>query len=157
MWLQRSREAADACAGASAYSGGARLQVGGAVSHHHHRLEAVLLLQDADDLPFAAALGCGLTLVETGVLAWKITTEELESETVEVLEELERREAVTVEVELEAVGVDVMLRDVQLGGHVFHDAAEATRDEEDLHVPLVQRIHQLPGEREDRVCAAAAE
>lgn len=49
-----------------------------------------------------------------------------------------------------------MLRDVQLGGHVFHDAAEATRDEEDLNVPLVQRIHQLPGEREDGFCFCAA-
>lgn len=40
----------------------------------------------------------------------------------------------------------MMLRDVQLGGHVFHDAAEPARDEEDLHVTLVQRIHELPGE-----------
>lgn len=80
VWLQRSPGTLQphACAGASAYGGGARLQVGGAVSHHHHRLEAVLLLQDADDLPFAAALGRGLTLVEAGVLAWKTTTEELE-------------------------------------------------------------------------------
>lgn len=49
----------------------------------------------------------------------------------------------------------MMLGDVQLGGHVLHDAAEATRDEEDLHVALVQRIHQLPGEGGDRVSAAA--
>lgn len=87
MWLRRSRDGRCVCAGASAYSGGARLQVGGAVSHHDHCLEAVLLLQDADDLPFAAALGRGLTLVETGVLAWKIR-EELETETVGVPEEL---------------------------------------------------------------------
>lgn len=42
-----------------------------------------------------------------------------------------------------------MLRDVQLGGHVFDDAAETSRDEEHLHVTLVQRIHELPGERQD--------
>lgn len=163
MWLQRSPGRQTPCAGASAYSGRARLQVGGAVPHHHHRLEAILLLQDADDLPFASALGCGLTLVETGVLAWKIT-EELERErerarswrSSEVPGELEWRADLTVEVELEAVRVDVMLRDAQLGGHVLHDAAEAARDEEDLHVTLVQRIHQLPGEREDRFGAAAA-
>lgn len=58
-----------------AYSRGARLQVGGTVSDHHHRLEAVLLLQGADDLSFAAALGGGLALVKTGELAWRITEE----------------------------------------------------------------------------------
>lgn len=145
------------CAGASAYSGGARLQVGGAVSHHHHRLEAVLLLQEADDLAFAAALGRGLTLVETGVLAWKMRGGVGRARWPRSPEGARNGgDALTVEVELEAVGVDVVLRDVQLGGHVLHDAAEATRDEEDLHVPLVQRIHQLPGGREDGVCAAAA-
>lgn len=46
--------------------------------------------------------------------------------------------SLTVEVELEPVCVDVMLRDVQLGGHVFDDAAKTPRDEEDLHVALVQ-------------------
>lgn len=66
-----------------------------------------------------------------------------------------RRQALTVEVELEPVCVDVMLWDVQLGGHVFDDAAEPTRDEEHLHVPLVQRIHKLPGEREDNAISTA--
>lgn len=55
--------------------------------------------------------------------------------------------SLTVEVELEPVCIDVMLRDVQLGGHVFDDAAKTPRDEEDLHVALVQRIHKLPGKR----------
>lgn len=83
MWLQRFRERRRSGGKSQgAYGGRARLQVGGAVSDHHHRLEAVALLQGADDLSFAAALGCGLTLVETGVLAWK-TAEELENENTE--------------------------------------------------------------------------
>lgn len=124
----------------AAYRGWARLQVGGAVSDHHHRLEAVLLLQKADDLAFAATLGRGLMLVEAGILAWKRREEfgEHDHQGSESPEEAPRRDALTVEVELEPVCVDVMLRDVQLGGHVFHDAAEPTRDEEDLHVTLVQ-------------------
>lgn len=131
-----------------AYSGRARLQVGGAVSDHHHRLEAVLLLQNADDLSLAAALGGGLALVKAGVLAWKTSGGRArQGSGGRVPREVAWRHALTVEVELEPVCVDVMLRDVELGGHVLDDAAEASRDEEHLHVTLVQRIHQLPGEK----------
>lgn len=55
------------------YSGGTRLQVGGAVSNHHHCFKAVLVLQKADNLSFAATLGCGLTLIKAGIFAWQIT------------------------------------------------------------------------------------
>lgn len=73
MWRQRLRGRGE-WGGRSpgAYRGRARLQVGGAVPDHHHRLEAVLLLQKADHLAFAATLGRGLMLVEAGILAWKI-------------------------------------------------------------------------------------
>lgn len=60
------------------YSGGTRLQVGGAVSNHHHCFKAVLVLQKADNLSFAATLGCGLTLIKAGIFAWQITAEEEE-------------------------------------------------------------------------------
>lgn len=56
-----------------------------------------------------------------------------------------KTQALTVEVELEPVGVDVMQRNVQLSGHMFNDAAEASRNEEHFYVALVQTVHELPG------------
>lgn len=50
----------------------------------------------------------------------------------------------TVEVELQPVRIDVVQGNAQLSGHVLHDAAEASWDEEHLDVALVQTVHELP-------------
>lgn len=56
----------------------------------------------------------------------------------------------TVEVELQAVCIDVVQWNAQLSSHMLHDAAEASWDEEHLDVALVQTVHELPGERVGR-------
>lgn len=58
--------------------------------------------------------------------------------------------ALTVEVELEPVGKDVCCGDVQLQGHVFHNALKAPRDQEHLNPSLVESAHQLPGNRQTK-------
>lgn len=61
----------------------------------------------------------------------------------------------TVEVELQPVRIDVVQGNAQLSGHVLHDAAEASWDEEHLDVALVQTVHELP-EKKARTDTPAA-
>lgn len=56
----------------------------------------------------------------------------------------------TVEVELEPVGEDVCCGDVELQGHVFHNALKAPRHQEHLDPSLVQPAHQLPERRQHK-------
>lgn len=56
------------------YSGRTSLKVSGAISDHHHRLEAILLLQNANNLSFSTTLSSGLTLIKASILAWIVYT-----------------------------------------------------------------------------------
>lgn len=56
----------------------------------------------------------------------------------------------TVEVKLEPVGKDVCCGNVQLQGHVFHNALKPPRDQEHLNPSLVESAHQFPEEREHK-------
>lgn len=99
------------------YSWGTGLQISGSISDHHHRFEAVLLLQHAYHFSFAAALCCGLSFVKTGVFTckfrWRLETD-TRPERAEWTETSTRQRdpALTIKVELESVGVDVMQGDV---------------------------------------------
>lgn len=50
----------------------------------------------------------------------------------------------TVKIELEPVGVDMMKGNAELRCNMLHNAAETTGDEENVDIALVQIVDKLP-------------